>query len=51
MNFTGKSDTQLSEQQNNALHLAKNVMTKIQTTGVQQILNSIIFESLTTTKT
>ena len=32
-NFTGKTDTQLSEQQNNALHLAKNVMTKIQTTG------------------
>ena len=45
-NFTGKTDTQLSEQQNNALHLAKNVLTKIQTTGVQKILNSIIFDVL-----
>ena len=45
-NFTGKTDTQLSEQQNNALHLAKNVLTKIQTTGVQKILNSIIFDIL-----
>jgi ribosome-binding ATPase len=45
-NFSGKADTQLSEQQNNALHLAKNVLTKIQTTGVQEILNSIIFDVL-----
>ena len=45
-NFTGKSDTQLSEQQNNALHLAKNVLTKIQTTGIQKIINSIIFDVL-----
>ena len=45
-NFSGKEGIQLSEQQNNALHLAKNVMTKIQTTGVQQILNSIIFDIL-----
>ena len=45
-NFTGKTGTQLSEQQNNALHLAKNVLTKIQTTGVQKILNSIIFDVL-----
>ena len=44
--FSGKDNVQLSEQQNNALHLAKNVMTKIQTTGVQQILNSIIFDVL-----
>ena len=45
-NFQGKSDTELSEQQNNALHLAKNVLTKIQTTGVQKILNSIVFDVL-----
>ena len=45
-NFQGKSDTELSEQQNNALHLAKNVVTKIQTTGVQKILNSIVFDVL-----
>ena len=44
--FSGKENTQLSEQQNNALHLAKNVLTKIQTTGIQQILNSIIFDVL-----
>lgn len=45
-NFSGKENTQLSEQQNSALHLAKNVLTKIQTTGVQEILNSIIFDVL-----
>ena len=45
-NFQGKADVNLSEQQNNALHLAKNVLTKIQTTGVQKILNSIIFDVL-----
>ncbi len=45
-NFSGKEGIQLSEQQNNALHLAKNVLTKIQTTGIQQILNSIIFDVL-----
>jgi len=45
-NFKGKSDTELSEQQNNALHLAKNVLTKIQTTGVQKILNTIVFDVL-----
>jgi len=45
-NFQGKNGVQLSEQQNNALHLAKNVLTKIQTTGVQKILNSIIFDVL-----
>jgi hypothetical protein len=45
-NFTGKENTQLSEQQNNALHLAKNVLTKIKTTGIQEILNSIIFDVL-----
>ena len=44
--FQGKSNKELSEQQNNALHLAKNVLTKIQTTGVQQILNSIVFDVL-----
>ena len=36
-NFSGKENTQLSEQQNSALHLAKNVLTKIQTTGIQEI--------------
>ena len=45
-NFTGKENTKLSEQQNNALHLAKNVLTKIKTTGIQEILNSIIFDVL-----
>ena len=45
-NFQGKNDVKLSDQQNNALHLAKNVLTKIQTTGVQTILNSIIFDVL-----
>ena len=40
-NFQGKDDVELSDQQNNALHLAKNVLTKIQTTGIQKILNSI----------
>ena len=45
-NFLGKDNVELSEQQNNALHLAKNVLTKIQTTGVQEILNSLIFDVL-----
>jgi len=45
-NFQGKSNKELSEQQNNALHLAKNVLTKIQTTGVQKILNTIVFDIL-----
>jgi len=45
-NFQGKNDIKLSDQQNNALHLAKNVLTKIQTTGVQKILNSMIFDIL-----
>ena len=45
-NFQGKDGVNLSEQQNNALHLAKNVLTKIQTTGVQKILNSIVFDIL-----
>ena len=45
-NFKGKSDTELSEQQNNALHLAKNVLTKIGVTGIQKILNTIIFDTM-----
>jgi ribosome-binding ATPase YchF (GTP1/OBG family) len=45
-NFKGNDDIELSEQQNNALHLAKNVLTKIQTTGVQKILNTVIFDIL-----
>ncbi|MEC7711210.1 MAG: redox-regulated ATPase YchF [Thermoproteota archaeon] len=45
-NFQGKDGVELSDQQNNALHLAKNVLTKIQTTGVQKILNSMIFDVL-----
>ena len=44
--FQGKDGVKLSDQQNNALHLAKNVLTKIQTTGIQKILNSIIFDVL-----
>jgi len=43
-NFQGREDTELSEEQNNALHLAKNVLTKIGVTGVQKILNSVIFD-------
>ena len=45
-NFKGNGNIELSEQQNNALHLAKNVLTKIQTTGVQKILNTVIFDIL-----
>lgn len=43
-NFIGNTDSELSEQQNNALHLAKNVLTKIGVTGIQKILNTIIFD-------
>ena len=42
--FQGKGDKQLSEEQDNALHLAKNVLTKIGVTGIQKILNSITFD-------
>ena len=45
-NFKGKADIKLSEQQNSALHLAKNVLTKIGVTGVQKILNTVIFDIL-----
>ena len=41
-----KTDTNLSNEQNNALHLAKNVLTKLGVTGVQKILNSIVFDVL-----
>ena len=44
--FQGKGDKQLSEEQDNALHLAKNVLTKIGVTGIQKILNSIIFDTM-----
>ena len=44
--FNGKEDTNLSNEQNNALHLAKNVLTKLGVTGVQKILNSIVFDVL-----
>jgi ribosome-binding ATPase YchF (GTP1/OBG family) len=43
-NFQGEDGKQLSEEQNNALDLAKNVLTKIGVTGIQKILNSIIFD-------
>ena len=43
-NFIGNADSELSEQQNKALHLAKNVLTKIGVTGIQKILNTIIFD-------
>ena len=43
-NFEGNSDMDLSEQQNNALHLAKNVLTKIGVTGIQKILNTVVFD-------
>ena len=45
-NFKGKTTVELSEQQNNALHLAKNVLTKIGVTGIQKILNTIIFDTM-----
>ena len=43
-NFIGNADKELSEQQNSALHLAKNVLTKIGVTGIQKILNTMIFD-------
>ena len=43
-NFKGNPSRELSEEQNNALHLAKNVLTKIGVTGIQKILNTIIFD-------
>ena len=46
MSFNGKEDTNLSNEQNNALHLAKNVLTKLGVTGVQKILNFIVFDVL-----
>ena len=46
ISFNGKEDTNLSNEQNNALHLAKNVLTKLGVTGVQKILNSIVFDVL-----
>ncbi len=45
-NFVGNTDSELSDQQNKALHLAKNVLTKIGVTGIQKILNTIIFDVL-----
>ena len=45
-NFKGNADIKLSEQQNTALHLAKNVLTKIGVTGIQKILNTIVFDVL-----
>ena len=46
ISFNGKEDANLSNEQNNALHLAKNVLTKLGVTGVQKILNSIVFDVL-----
>ena len=46
ISFNGKEHTNLSNEQNNALHLAKNVLTKLGVTGVQKILNSIVFDVL-----
>ena len=44
--FTGKQDVNLSNEQNNALHLAKNVLNKIGVTGIQKILNYVVFDIL-----
>ena len=44
--FKGNADIKLSEQQNTALHLAKNVLTKIGVTGIQKILNTVVFDGL-----
>ena len=46
ISFNGKEHTNLSNEQNNALHLAKNVLTKLGVTGVQKILNFIVFDVL-----
>ena len=46
ISFNGKENANLSNEQNNALHLAKNVLTKLGVTGVQKILNSIVFDVL-----
>jgi len=43
---SGKQDVNLSNEQNNALHLAKNVLNKIGVTGIQKILNYVIFDIL-----
>ena len=43
-NFQGEDGKQLSEEQYNALDLGKYVLTKIGVTGIQKILNSIIFD-------
>ena len=45
-NFKGNTGIKLSEQQNTALHLAKNVLTKIGVTGIQKILNTVVFDVL-----
>ena len=44
--FSGKQDVNLSNEQNNALHLAKNVLNKIGVTGIQKILNYVVFDIL-----
>ena len=44
--FKVNADIKLSEQQNTALHLAKNVLTKIGVTGIQKILNTVVFDVL-----
>ena len=45
-NFTVKEDVEASSQQKKALELVKTVFSKINTTGIQEILNSIIFDVL-----
>jgi hypothetical protein len=44
--FTIKENVEVSSQQQKALDLAKSIISKIDSTGIQDILNSIIFDVL-----
>jgi ribosome-binding ATPase YchF (GTP1/OBG family) len=44
--FKIKEDVQVSPQQQKALDLVKSVFSKINSTGIQEVLNSIVFDSL-----
>ncbi len=44
--FTIKENVKVSSQQQKALDLAKSVISKIESTGIQDVLNSIIFDVL-----
>jgi ribosome-binding ATPase YchF (GTP1/OBG family) len=44
--FTVNDDTQISSQQQKALELVNSVFSKIKTTGIQTVLNSVVFDVL-----